>query len=49
MTSEERLFILEQRQERMSEDFEILHHSISRLPAIAIIMFSLGLIVGCLL
>lgn len=40
---------LEDRIDRISEDFEILQDSVSRLPGIALICFLLGLIAGFLL
>lgn len=49
MTNEERILLLENRCERMDEDFEILHRSISRLPAIVLGCFVSGLIAGVLL
>lgn len=49
MTNEERILLLENRCERMDEDFEILHRSISRLPAIVLGCFVSGLIAGILL
>lgn len=49
MTNEERILLLEEQCPKIEDDFDILHHSINRLPTIALICFSLGLIIGYLL
>lgn len=49
MRDEYKLKQLEDRINKVSEDFDILQNSISRLPAIALVCFLLGTIVGFLL
>lgn len=49
MTNEEKIKILEYKYQKLSEDFDILTNSIHRLPAIVLICFLSGLIIGFLL
>nr|DAO98118.1 MAG TPA: Protein of unknown function (DUF1043) [Caudoviricetes sp.] len=49
MKDEYKLMLLENKLKQLTEDFEVLQNSISKLPTIVLVCFLLGMIAGFLI